>query len=56
MNELDLRYKKKLIKASSSTPPKPRVIGDESSSKPPLPLLDWAVNPEWIKSFNTPTG
>lgn len=49
MDELDARYKKKLSKASSCTPPKPRKVGTISTTKPPLPLLGWAVDQEWLK-------
>ena len=50
MDELDARYKAKLAKHSSATPPRKRKIGALSESNPPLPLVNWAVSQEWLKT------
>ena len=47
INELDSRYTRKLQKSSSCTPPKERNLGTPATSNPPLPIVQWAVNPEW---------
>ena len=53
MEELDARYKAKLSKQSSATPPKKRKIGKPSESTPPTPLFHWAVDQDWLKKVGT---
>ena len=47
MEELDKRYKKKLLRNTSNTPSKPRVIGDTAVSTPPPDAPKWAIDPAW---------
>ena len=49
MEELDTRYQAKLAKSKSSTPPKQRIVGAPSNSRPPGGREWWELSGSELK-------